>query len=494
MSKRVLIAGFKHETNTFSKLATELADYESRGLFRGPAIVKAFAGTNTEIAGFLDVAKASGWETILTVAADATPSGKLTQHCYETISGEILDAIAKAGRLDAILLNLHGAMVAETTFDGEGTLLERIREKVGPKVVIGASLDLHANVTDTMARHADILVAYRTYPHIDLYDTGHEVATLVQRTLAGEIKPTTTVARGRQITGVDEGRTTAPGPMREVLAKAKALEQQPGVLSVTINAGFPWADIPDAGPTAMVVGNGDDPRWRRMADDLAAFIWETRHRTTVNHVTVAEAIRIAREKGRAGKPVVLADFADNPGGGGYTDTPGLLKGMIEARLEGAAFSPIIDPETAAQAHKAGLGATIRVRLGGKVDATFGGPIEAEARVTHLCDGRFTITGPMMTGIQTSLGPTATLRIGTVDVVVGSLRRQNYDLGFFRIGGIEPATRTVLGLKSMQHFRGAYAPIAGEIVVVDEGGGITSHALKKLTFKNVRRPVYPLDLD
>ena len=494
MSKRVLIAGFKHETNTFSILPTDLAAYRARGYHTGDEIAKAYAGTNTEIAAFLDGCKKHGWEPVLTIVADATPSGKLTRETYETIATEIIDAAANAGRLDAILLNLHGAMVCEHTFDGEGTLLERLRAKLGSSILIAATLDLHANVTDAMARHADILVSYRTYPHIDMYDIAAETIEIVARTLDGKIKPKNYLAQGPLITGVDEGRTTAPGPMREILAKAEELKKQPGVLAISINAGFPWADLPDVGPTAVVVGDGDDPRFAEMAEGLSAYIWETRHRTTVQHLSVAEAVARAKAKGRPRAPVVMADFADNPGGGGYCDTTGLLRGMIEAKLENAAMSALYDPESAAACHKAGLGATLALKIGGKVDPTYGAPIEAQATVTHLSDGKFQIEGPMFRGLSVDMGPTATVKVGGVEVVLSSRRFQNYDRNFFRVGGIEPSERSVLAVKSMQHFRAAYAPLASEILVVDEGGGITSHDLKKLEFQHVRRPVWPLDMD
>lgn len=493
MSKRVLIAGFKHETNTFSILPTDLAAYRARGFHRGGEIEKVYAGTNTEIAAFLDGCKKHGWQPILTIAADATPSGKLTRDTYETIAGEIVEAAARE-RPDALLLNLHGAMVAEHTFDGEGTLLERLREKVGRSVLIAATLDLHANVTKAMAQHADILVSYRTYPHIDMYDIAAETVDIVARTLDGKVRPKTYLAGGPLITGVDEGRTTSPGPMTEILAKATELKKQPGVLAISINAGFPWADIPEVGPTALVVGDGDDSRYARMAEGLAQYIWETRHRTTVKHVSVADAVARAKVKGRPGAPVVLADFADNPGGGGYCDTTGLLRGMIEAKLESAALAALYDPESATACHEAGLDATLRLKIGGKVDPSYGAPIEAEAKVTHLSNGKFRIEGPMLRGFPVDMGPTATVKVGGVEVVLSSRRFQNYDRNFFRAGGIEPAERAVLAVKSMQHFRAAYAPIASEIIVVDEGGGITSHDLTKLDFRHVRSPVWPLDSD
>jgi len=491
MPRKILIAGFKHETNTFSRLPTTIADYGSRAVHRGAAIATAYSGTNTEVAAFLDGCKRHGWEPVLTVVADATPSGKLTRECYETFAGEIVEA-ARREKPEAVLLNLHGAMVAEHQDDGEGELIARIRAVLGKGAVIGVTLDLHANVTQRMAENADILVSYRTYPHIDTYAIAVECVDLVARTLAGEIRPVTVVCRGAEIVGLDGGRTTSPGPMTEALAMAAKLQAEPGILSVSLNAGFFKADIAEVGPTVVIVGEGDRKALAARAAPLLAHIKATRHISTVHYATVADAIAVARAKGRAGAPVVLADFADNPGGGGYSDSTGVLRGVLAAGIENAAISPIYDPAAAAACHKAGLGATLTLDVGGKIDPELAPPAHVTGTVTHLSDGRFTITGPMMTGMQVDMGPTATLKVGGVEIVIGSKRFQNYDLGYFRIGGIEPRDRAVLIVKSMQHFRAAYAPIASEIVVVDEGDGITSSDVKRLTFTKVARPIYPLD--
>ena len=494
MTKRVALAMFMHETNTFSILATDRAAYEARSLLYGAGIAAKYAGTGTEMAAFLDGCERHGWEAVPIIAADATPSGKLTKDVYEYIAGYILDGIAKAGKIDAILLSLHGAMVAEHTFDGEGTLLERIRARFGRKIPIGVTLDLHANCTGAMAANADIIVSYRTYPHVDHVEIATECVELMARTLAGEIRPRTLVARGPQIDGADKGRTTSPGPMTEAIALVRGFMTDKRVLSASINCGFPWADIPEAGPTAVLVVDGASPDFQPMLDRVVKQFWETRHRNTVTTVTAAEAIAIARAKGRPGAPVVLADYADNPGGGGYGDTPGLLRAMIEAKLENAAFSPFYDPESAAQCHAAGIGKTVALRLGGKVDpAAFGGPIGVRAEIVNLFDGRLVMDGPMMRGVAFRLGPSAVVRVGSIDIVLGSRRVQNFDQQYFKAAGIEPRERAVLGLKSMQHFRAAYAPIAGEIVVVDEGNGCCSQAFERLAYSHVRRPVFPLDM-
>lgn len=495
MPIRILIAGFKHETNTFSVQPTDLAAYRQRGFHRGAELERVYPGTNTEVAAFLDGCKKHNWEPVLSIVADATPGGKLTRDCYETIAGEIIADAENAGPLDAVLLNLHGAMVAEHLFDGEGELLSRLRGKLGRKVIIAATLDLHANVTDQMAREADILVSYRTYPHIDMYEIATETVALVARALNGEIKPKTFVARTQAMTGLDEGRTTQPSSMTRGLEKVAVFKTKPGVLAASLNAGFYKADIPDVGPTAVIVGDGADPRFQALADELGAYIWETHRERSVSFATVADAIAAAKAKGsKAGAPLVIADYADNPGGGGYSDSTGLLEAMIKADLQNAGMATIVDPECAAACAKAGVGATLTLDIGGKTDPTFSRPVRATGTVQHLSDGRFTITGPMMTGMKIELGPTAAFKVGGVEIVLATRRFQNYDLGFFRIAGIEPKDKSVLAVKSMQHFRGAYAPIAGEVIVVDEGDGVTSHDIRRLPFKNVRRPVYPLDLD
>ena len=494
MPKRVLIAGFKHETNTFSRLKTDLAAYRARLLVHGGAIRQTFAGTRTEIAAFLDACDRHGWEPILSVAADASPSGVVTREAFDTISGEIIAAVDRAGMPDAVLLNLHGAMVAEGAPDGEGELLRRLRQRIGRAVPIGITLDLHANVTDDMARLADVIVSYKTYPHVDLYETGTECADLIARTLSGAIRPTVSVARGALLSGVDHGRTTAPGPMRDMLAEAKRLHVVPGVLSTSINAGFSMADMVDAGPSAVIVGDGRDERYQEMVERLVALMWESRHVTTVPLVSAAHAIAVAKAKGRSGAPVVIADFADNPGGGGYGDSTALLKAMIDAGLRDAAFSSIYDPESAAACHAASVGARLSLAIGGKVDPLFGPPITAEAEVVRLTDGRFRYEGQMQHGVPVDLGPSALVRVGGVEVVLASRRFQNYDLQFFKSFGVDPASRAVLAVKSAQHFRAAYGPLASEIVVVDDGNGLTSENLKKLPYRHVRRPVYPLDLE
>lgn len=496
MATKVLIAGFMHETNTFSNLPTDLAAYRARSLYRGAEVPANMRGTRTEMAAFLDAGDRYGWDVTHPVYANATPSGKVTRETFEVLSGEILAAIDAEDPFDAILLSLHGAMVVEHADDGEGLLLQLVRDKVGSRVPVAVTLDLHANVTDMMAELADVIISYRTYPHVDQYEIASRAADLIHRTLAGGIRPATVVARGAMLDGADHGRTTAPGPMTEVLAKADALLAEPGILATSVNAGFPWADIHDTGPSAVVVGDGDDPRYRAMAEGLIAEIWSRRHRSTVETLSIEQALKRLAEAASAtpGKPVVLADFADNPGGGGYGDATGLLGAMIDAGLEDAAFATIYDPAVARQCTEAGVGASVSLTLGGKVDPRYGDPLQVSGKVETLTDGTFLFDGPMMQGTKCNMGPTAVLRVGAVDIVVTSARYQAFDQQFFKHAGIEPAKKAILAVKSAHHFRAAFGPIAGAILAVDGGDGLTSRNYKELPFRNVRRPVYPLDLD
>lgn len=493
MAPRVLIAGFKHETNTFSKLSTGLDAYRARALQFGEDEMRAaYTGTNTEITGFMEACETHGWEPVFAVAGDATPSGKVTQEAYDTIAGCIFETIESQAPFDAVLLQLHGALVAEGRDDAQADLLAGIRARVGKTVPVGVTLDLHANVSKRLADLCTVLVSYRTYPHIDQRETATKCADLIARTLAGEVSPKVWLAQGPQLDGVDHGRTTAPGPMREALALGDRLAREYRLLSTSINAGFGWADIPNVGPSAIVVADARNENAETAVKLLRDEIWRTRRIATVELISSAKAIEQALAAGSPGRPFVIADFADNPGGGGYSDSTGLLRAMIEAGLDNAAFSALYDPESVESCMAAGTGANIDLRLGGKVDPAYGAPIEVSGTVLGLYDGQFKLEGPMSTGLALNIGPAAVVRVGGIDVVLASNRAQNYDRQFFKAFGIEPADRTVLGVKSAQHFRADYGPIASGIAVVDEGGGITSHDFASLTYKHVRRPIWPLD--
>jgi len=493
MAARILIGQIKHETNTFSRLPTTLESYGKRLLAYGDEMFRQLGGTQTEIGGYIEAAKKHSWELIPTVAGDATPSGKVTAEAWAKLSGTIVEGLEKAGKVDGILLALHGAMVTETVDDGEGDLLQRLRQRVGPDVPIFATLDLHANVTDAMADNASALIAYRTYPHIDHVARATQAAELMRRTLKGEIRPVSAVVRRATLDAIDHGRTHADprdaGPMDRVLAEAGALEGKDSVLSVSVHAGFQAADIHDTGPSVAVCTDGDRAKARAVAERMMDLVWDTRGQSTVSHSDLSSAMAEAKQTGE--KPLVIADFTDNPGGGGYGDATRLLGAMIEAKLQNAAFHAINDPEAVAIGQKAGKGATVTLALGGKVDPVFGAPLNVTGVVQNLTEGSFTCDGPMHKGVRLAHGPTMVLKIGGIEVVVTSNRLQTIDRQAFLSQGIDPTAKSVVVVKSSQHFRAAYGPIARKVILAD-GGALTSPDLKRFPYKNLRRPIWPLD--
>lgn len=493
MSRRILSAEISHETNTFSVLPTTLDLYKARRYYRGGEIGKVMAGTHTEIGAHLEAAKKFGWDLVQPIAAAATPGAKTPAGDWAHLSGAVLEA-CREGAFDGVLLSLHGAMVTEDRDDAEGDLLLRLREKIGPQIPVAVSLDLHANVSDGMARLANIVIAYRTYPHVDQYERGMEAAGLLERAMNGEIRPRSLVWRAPVLEGLDYGRTQG-GPMSRILAHADQLRgANPEVLAIGICAGFVWADIPDAGPSVTLTVDGQPSRFENVAADLIRDVWETRRETSVPLYTLEEAMAEALGENKEEKPLVLADFTDNPGSGGYGDSVRLLEAMIRADLKNAAFGCVADAEAAQKCIAAGAGRQVEINLGAKIDPRSYGPsLKVRGTVEHVSDGRFIADGPMSKGVRFSMGPTAVLRVGGVRVLVTTHNIQVYDLQVFLSQKIDPRACSVVAVKSWHHFRAAFEPISRKVMLAD-GGGLASMDLKRFSYRKVRRPVYPLDMD
>ena len=492
MTFTVLTAEFAHETNTFNKNRTGYDAFTERYGFFGAEAIKERGDANTELAGFCDCAKTYGWNQIHVLSASAEPAGVVTRDAFDRLGGAIVDAAAaNKGKLHGILMHLHGAMVTEFCEDGEGELLARLRKVVGPDLPIAIVLDLHGNITPQMCELAQILVSYKTYPHIDMRACGRQAGDILQRTMKGEIHPRTLRVHRPMLDEANGGRTDV-GPMIERVAKAIAYEKQPGVFAVSINAGFGNADIKEVGPTVTVTCEGNEAQHRAFAEGIADDIWEKRFEVINNYMPVEEAAAIAKAYRRGKGPIIIADYADNPGGGGYGDSTNLLKALLDAGITDAAFGPMVDPETARQLHKHKKGDKVKVRLGGKSDPRFGGePLGLEAELILVSDGAYTGDGPMVGGLRLSWGPSAVIRVDGIEILVTTEPAQMLDLQQFRAFGIDPAAKVVVGLKSMQHFRAAFEPIAGKVIVCDSGALCTTH-LEKLPYRNVPRPIYPID--
>lgn len=493
---RVLSAEFAHETNTFGILPTAYAQFEAQDLFLTHDTALAARGnSNTELAGFADAARAHGWELVHVLSAIAQPAGRVTADAYERLAGAIVDAAREQrDRLHGIVLGLHGAMVTEQHDDGEGELLRRLRAVVGPALPIAVTLDLHANVTQAMCEHANIIVSYRTYPHVDMRITGRNAADLLHRAMRGDIRPRTLRAALPMLDEVNGGRTDT-GPMLARLVQARAFEaNNPDVFAVSINAGFARADIAEIGPTVLVTAQGDMAAHQQFAEGMADDIWARRHERINDFLSVTQAAAMARDWPAGARPLVIADYSDNPGGGAYGDATALLAALLDAQVTEACFGPIVDPQTVLQVQGTAPGDRVRVQLGGKTDARLGGgPLALDAIVRLHSDGRYFADGPMTGGLDKSWGPTVVLHVEGIDILVVSLPAQILDLAQFTAFGIQPAACRVVALKSMQHFRAAFEPIAGKVVVCDSGALCTPH-YAALPYSHVPRPIFPLDDD
>ncbi|HUT47726.1 MAG TPA: M81 family metallopeptidase [Alphaproteobacteria bacterium] len=492
MTFRVLTAELAHETNTFSRRVTGAQAFRDRYFLIGDEAIAARSDANTELAGFLEVGRAYGWQVEHVLSAAAGPSGKVERAAFEWLCDPIV-AAAKHGKFDGVLLGLHGAMVLDFCEDGEGEILRRIRASIGGEVPIAITLDPHANVSRQMCSLADIIVSFRTYPHVDMRETGRRAGEILHRTLAREIKPQTIRVSRPMLEETNGGRTDV-GPMIARLAAAKEYERNSCVFAVSINAGFASTDIADIGPTVLVTGQGNLAQHIAFAETLADDIWARRHETLNDYLTVEAASAVAAGFDPGNGPLVIADYADNPGAGGYGDSTALLGALLAAGVRNACFGPMVDGETVQALHKAKVGEHIRIDLGGKTDAAFGGgPLTLEGELASISDGQFVGNGPILGGLCRSFGPSAVVRVDGIEILIVTIAQQIIDLQQFKSFGIEPERKNVIALKSMQHFRAAFEPIAGQVVVCDSGALCTLH-YERLPYVNVPRPIFPLDQD
>ncbi len=492
MTFRVLTAELAHETNTFSRILTGKQAFRDRYVLMGHDAIAARRDANTELAGFLDVGHAHGWHVEHVLSAAAGPSGKVERAAFEWLCDPIIAAL-ECGRFDGILLGLHGATVLDFSDDGEGEILRRIRAVCGEDLPIAITLDPHANVSAEMCSLADIVVSFCTYPHVDMRETGRRAGAILQRTMAGEIRPRTIRVRCPMLEETNGGRTDV-GPMIARLARAKDYEKRADVFAVSINAGFASTDIADVGPTVLVTGQGDLAPHFAFAETIVEDIWARRHEELNDYLTVeataAHAARFNPENG----PLVIADYADNPGAGAYGDSTALLGALLDERVSNVCFGPMVDGDTVQELHRVKVGEVSRVVLGGKFDPAFGGgPLTLEGELISVSDGRYVGDGPILGGLSRSFGPSAVLRVDGIEILIVTIAKQMLDLQQFKSFGIDPERKCVVALKSMQHFRAAFEPIAGRVIVCDSGALCTLQ-YDRLPYRNVRRPIFPLDQD
>jgi microcystin degradation protein MlrC len=477
---RAALAGIIHETNTYCPGQTQLDDFE---VWRGEEIVAHSKGYRTFAGGMIDAAGALGAEIVPILTADTNPSGTIARDAYETLRGELLEGIKNAGPIDAVALTLHGAGVADGYDDLEGDLCRQVRALIGPDTPLVVSLDIHSNLTQEMADTVDCMFGDNYYPEIDGYDRGKEAINAIPRLLDAEWRP---VIHVEKLPMLLPPSTTNRGPAAAVQSMMWELEQRDGIIDVTFFHAFPYTDIPQVGSSVVATANGDGELAVSTAKELARWIWE--HRDEFRPDTLAPAEAVERALAIDGGPIVINETSDNPGGGNLGEGTHVLRAMLEAGVTDACIGVVHDPEVLKAAYSAGVGETIRASLGARHDDFHGTPIEGDFYVKCLTDGDILLPA---WGFRSELGKLARLQIAGIDVVVGARRIQVVDPAVFLLNGIDVSQCKLVVVKSSQHFRAGFEPIARAVITAD-CPGYTTLNIAYFARHRAPGPMWPLD--
>jgi len=480
---KIFTACLGTETNTFSALPTGLQLFEDTCLFRKRSYGDKVPLFAAPLEVWRRMAEAEGWQVVESLCAFAQPAGRTVRSVYESFRDEILADLQAALPVDAVLLSLHGAMVAEGYDDAEGDLLAQIRRLVGPMVPVGVELDLHANLSRQKLESATAIVLFKEYPHIDVPERAADLFRLMAEAIAGRTRPVMAAFDCRTV-GVFH---TTREPMRGFVDRCSALEGRDGVLSVSVVHGFPWADVADMGSKILVVADGDRSQAEALARRLGMEFFALRHQTQPAYVGLDQAMaRAARHNQH--QPLVLADVSDNAGGGAASESTFILQAMLERGIKDAAIGMFWDPMAVRLAFEVGEGAELALRLGGKLGPASGPPLDLAVRVTGLKRDAYVSFG----GREKSLAPVgdmAAFEAGGVAIVCNTLRSQCKSVECFSHVGIDAAKKRVVVVKSMQHFHAAYAPIASEILYVAVPGAVTPDLLA-LDYRKASKRQWP----
>jgi len=487
---RLLIAMMKHETNTFSPIVADWQRFQDWSAYLGEDALKAYEGTGMPFGAYVELARAAGAEIITPVAAEAMPSGPVTEQAFNNMADPILEAVREG--VDAAMLDLHGAMVAVHTDDGEGTLLEKMRE-IDPDLPIAVTLDLHCNLTDKIMDNCTALIGYKTYPHVDMYEVGKQIGDVLLDSMAGKVNPVMSWGN-TQLLSQTLRQGTDNEPMATLIRMCRDAEQEPGVLAATAFGGFALADIRDAGNSVIVVTDGDKAKADEVRDRILAKAWDLRDDFVYEHTPLEEQVAKAKEMTEG--PVLLLDHADNCGSGATQDVMTVIEEVLRQGLEDVAVGAVWDPAAVQEMQKSGIGSTITLKLGGKTDmpqiGEVGEPLTLTGTVKTLTNGEWIVRGPMYTGVKVFMGPTAVLETENMEIVIVSNHHEPWDTGVFTSVGIQPEYKRYLILKSRIHYRAGFAPI-GKATLTLDGKGVTTSDNNLLRYEKVRRPIYPLDL-
>ena len=486
---RLLIAMMKHETNTFSPVPTPLARF---GPLYGEAAIRAYRGTGTGLGAYLDLAERERAEIVLPIAAGASPSAPVEDAAYAHITDTICEAVARGG-FDGIMLDLHGAMVTESLEDGEGQFLRRLRA-IDPNTPIAVSLDMHANLYDEIIANATVVTGYRTYPHVDTYETARLAGEILLRAIRGEVNPVMAWGNVPMLPHVMR-QGTDDHPNKELQRRCAAMTAD-GALAASLFTGFPHADITNAGLSAVVVTDGDLKLAEDLRDELLDRAWVEREAFVYEIEPLKESITRAKAIAPGEGPIVLLDHYDNCASGGTMDTTTVLAEIFRQGLENVAAFAIYDPEVVQQAIAAGIGAEVTLSIGGKMKMPAipgkSPPLTVTGTVKTISNGRYRNRGPMGRGVQMDMGPAVVIDTGPVEIVLISRHVEPSDLNCLVSLGIDPTQKRYVMLKSRIHWRAGLGKLA-KAVVDCAGVGVCTSDYSQLQFNKVRRPIYPLDL-
>ncbi|QLG61055.1 M81 family metallopeptidase [Halorarum salinum] len=501
MSYTVVVGAFAHETNTFVSEPVTRSDFQERQEYLDGGVRENLRGTETAVGGVIDVADEEDVELVHTVSAFATPGGVVDDETYDFYTDRILTGVRDhIDELDGVILPLHGAMVSESHTDGEGPLIEAVRDLVGESIPIVVTLDLHGNVSERMVEAADALVAYETYPHLDKAETGRRGMRLLIRAMENAISPAMHFERPPMI-AYQPKAYTPDGPMAEVMAHARRLEERDGVLKVNVLPGFYHADILEMGFTVPVVTDDDPDLARQVSRELAELAWEMREAFVEEYPKPAEAIEQARERAAdlepGDGPIVMADFGSNPGGGGASNGTTVLREMLDQGVENAGWAIMYDPEAVDDCLEAGVGNRVTTTIGGKSDDRHGEPIEdIDGYVKAITDGRYVNTGTSHSGqgVQNDIGTTVRFQCGQDDsmtVVLARTRASAFDAEIWRHIGQPPERLSMICIPSLIAFLGDYEPMSSEVILIDTPGTSAVNPAR-FEYSKIPRPIFPLD--
>lgn len=488
----IAIGGILHETHTFMRQRTTLADFAAQSLHFGDDIARALRKSRTGIGGMIDRAAEYGWQLLPTVYAAAMPGGPVTADAYRSLLSELTDRLAQHMPVDGLLLALHGAMVAEGELDAEADIVAQARAIVGSAVPIVVLLDMHGNISPRLVELADVLLAYDTNPHIDAYARGVEAADIMARLLRRELRPTAAMARPALLLPAQSTGTEA-APLSLVQARAAAIESEPEVICVAVMAGFAYADTPFTGPSIIVTTDAQPEQAVAHANELSAILFEWRTEALPRFLSPQEAVLLAKNQERG--PVILVDSADNIGGGTPGDGAEALAAMLAHDVREGTIV-LADPEAVAICWRAGATAEVTLEAGGKVDRWHGQPVSVTGTVRALSDGVFQCELPdnhfaSFYGDTVDMGSSAWLRVKGLNILLTERKTPPLDLAQLRHIGIIPERQSMIVVKSAIAYRAAYLPIASDVIEMDTAG-LCSANLSRFPYRHLKRPVYPLD--